>query len=204
MPPDQPQHAPNPRLPDATEPRLTVELVPKPCWWSNVRSIVDPPVWDQLRRKVYRQCGWRCEICGGRGPEHPVEAHEVWAYDDEQHVQRLVRLTGLCPPCHEVKHIGLAGVRGHGERAQRHLAAVNGWTEQQTDAYLLGVFDRWYERNRHIWRLELDGLGPYLDDHLELRRIRFHLAMEQRRRKQTNDHRIRQRINTRAAVGSEG
>jgi hypothetical protein len=67
--------------------RLAVELVPEPCWWSNVRTIVDPPVWDQLRRQVYRHAHYRCEICGDRGPEHPVEAHEVWSYDDLLHVQ---------------------------------------------------------------------------------------------------------------------
>jgi hypothetical protein len=44
------------------------------------------------------------------------------------------------------------------------------------------VFDRWYERNRHAWRLELNGLDRYLDDPLELRRIRFRLAMEPKRR----------------------
>lgn len=63
--------------------RLTVELVPRTSWYSNVRSNVLPGVWDRLRRPVFGRARSRCEICGGRGPAHPVECHEVWEYDDD-------------------------------------------------------------------------------------------------------------------------
>jgi hypothetical protein len=32
--------------------RLTVELVPSTCWYTNVRSNVSKAVWDRLRRRV--------------------------------------------------------------------------------------------------------------------------------------------------------
>ena len=108
--------------------RLTVELVPSTCWWSNVRSHVAPAVWERLRRATAAAAGNRCEICGGRGRRHPVECHEVWDYDDTTRVQRLVRLIALCPACHEVKHLGLAAKRGRHGAALAHLARVNGWT----------------------------------------------------------------------------
>jgi hypothetical protein len=92
--------------------RLTVELVPSTCWYTNVRSNVSKAVCDRLRRRVAAQTGNRCEICGGRGRRWPVECHEVWHYDDEVKVQRLERLAALCPACHEVKHAGLASKRG--------------------------------------------------------------------------------------------
>lgn len=83
-------------------PRLTVELIPSTSWFTNVRSHLPTGEWDLVRRAVYRRARYRCEVCGGRGggpdgPNHPVECHEVWAYDDEHHVQRLERLVALCP-----------------------------------------------------------------------------------------------------------
>jgi 5-methylcytosine-specific restriction endonuclease McrA len=142
--------ADRPARTDTTDPaRLEVELVPEPCWWSNVRSIVDAPVWDRLRRQTYRQAHYRCEICGGRGPQHPVEAHEVWTYDDLRHVQRLERLIALCPACHEVKHLGLAHVRGVEARALAHLARVNRWPPETVTLYTRRAFRVWELRSEH-------------------------------------------------------
>ena len=39
--------------------RLTVELVPSTCWWSNVRSHVAPAVWERLRRATATAAGNR-------------------------------------------------------------------------------------------------------------------------------------------------
>src|SRR3972149_12027864 len=99
---------------ESKPPRLTIELVPGTTWFSNLRSILPKEDWDALRRPAYRLAGYRCEICGGRGDRYPVAAHEVWKYDVRKHIQRLIRLIALCPACHEVKHIGLAGGRGRG------------------------------------------------------------------------------------------
>jgi hypothetical protein len=162
--------------------RLAVELVPEPCWWSNVRTIVDPPVWDQLRRQVYRHAHYRCEICGDRGPEHPVEAHELWSYDDLRHVQRLERLIALCPACHEVKHLGLAHIRGVEQRALAHLARVNGWPSETVTLHTHRAFRVWQLRSEHAWNLDLTGLGAYLSDHDELRGITERVRIERERR----------------------
>ena len=95
--------------------------------WSNVRKLATREQWDRMRRQVYQAAGWRCELCGDRGPDHPVECHEVWAYDDTTAAQRLMRLQALCPACHEVKHYGYTRVRGREWHALTHLARVNGW-----------------------------------------------------------------------------
>jgi len=92
-----------------------------------------------MRRQVYQAAGWRCELCGGRGPEHLVECHEKWAYDDTTGVQQLVRLLALCPACHEVKHLGLARVNGRERQALTHLARVNGWLWEQAVAHAQGA-----------------------------------------------------------------
>lgn len=144
---------------------LTVELVPRTCWFSNVRDHVSRETWDRLRQACYQQAGYRCEVCGGRGPKWPVECHEVWHYDDARHVQALQGLVALCPACHEVKHMGLSEMRGRAEAARSHLARVNGWSAEDVELYLEGVWEVWYQRSRFEWTLELswlEGQGVYV------------------------------------------
>ena len=93
---------------DVTAPKLTVELVPKTCWWSNLRSLADRATWDRIRRQAYRQAEYRCEVCGGTGLRNRLECHEVWQYDETTRTQVLARMIALCPACHEIKHLGLA------------------------------------------------------------------------------------------------
>jgi 5-methylcytosine-specific restriction endonuclease McrA len=141
--------------------RLTVELVPSTCWYTNVRSNVSRAVWDRLRRRVAADAGHRCEICGGRGRRWPVECHEVWAYDDATKVQRLERLVALCPTCHEAKHPGLASKRGRLDAVTGHLAAVNGWTPDDAALYLEVAFEQWAARSRHQWTLDISVLADH-------------------------------------------
>lgn len=140
---------------------LTIELVPQTCWFSNVRSEVSADDWDRLRKAIYEEAGDRCQVCGGRGPKWPVECHELWHYDDKRRLQTLRGLTALCPACHEVKHIGLANVRGRGQIAARHLAKVNGWTQQEADRYIAEQFSVWQERSRFQWKLDLSWLEQF-------------------------------------------
>jgi hypothetical protein len=142
-------------------PRLTIELVPRTCWFSNVRDRVSREDWDRIRKQVYEHAGRRCEVCGGRGSGHPVECHEVWEYEEATGVQRLVRMVALCPGCHEVKHIGLAGIKGRGEIAAAHLSEVNGWTPQVAAVYIDQAFDVWIERSDRTWSLDVSALAAY-------------------------------------------
>lgn len=143
-------------FPDA---RLAIELVPKTSWYSNVRSHVSETEWDRLRKPVYNRAGSRCEICGGRGPAHPVECHEIWQYDDEVSVQRLIGLIALCPACHSVKHLGRSHVKGRGDEAIDQLMKVNRWSAAQADAYIELVLDVWKLRSRVPWQLDLSWLA---------------------------------------------
>lgn len=138
--------------------KLTIELVPSTCWFTNLRSELKQSQWDKLRRKTYRNAHYRCEICGGKGDTHPVECHEIWHYDDEKHIQKLEGLIALCPACHEVKHIGLAGIKGRSKEAAAHLAFVNGWDIAQAKKYINQSFQKWEERSQHEWQLDITWL----------------------------------------------
>jgi hypothetical protein len=139
--------------------RLSVELVPKTCWFSNVRDHVTRSEWDKLRKASYEKAGNVCEICGGRGVKHPVECHEIWFYDDDKLTQTLKGLISLCPNCHEVKHIGFASLRGRGEIAKAHLVKINEWTNEKTEQYLNLVREIWIERSKHEWNLNFEWLA---------------------------------------------
>ncbi len=143
---------------NAERKRLTIELVPQSCWFSNVRSEISAEDWDRLRKDAASHAGNLCQICGGRGPKWPVECHEIWHYDDAQHIQTLVGLLALCPACHEVKHMGLANTRGRGQIAARHLAKVNGWTAAETERYIAEQFAVWEQRSAFSWTLDISWL----------------------------------------------
>ncbi|NMP22644.1 DUF5710 domain-containing protein [Sulfobacillus harzensis] len=131
---------------------LFVDLIPESCWFTNVRSAVDPRDWDRVRRYVYHRAGYRCEACGTRGSLH---AHERWDYDSGRRVQTLKRLVALCPDCHLSTHFGYANVTGRTDQALHHLMAVNHWSETEARHHIQQAFNVWQERNRWNWILDL-------------------------------------------------
>lgn len=151
--------------------RLTIELVPKSCWYTNVRSNVSQSEWDKIRKECYSRAVNRCEVCGGLGRKmgyrHNVECHEIWHYDDKKHIQRLDGLICLCPPCHKVKHYGFAQMSGNEQLVRRHIKEVNFWTDSKLDDYLEEVFRVWEERSKHEWTLDISYLDTYLNDDVD-------------------------------------
>lgn len=140
--------------------KLSVELVPRSCHFTNVRSEVSQKEWDKIRKYCYALANYKCEICGGKGSRHPVECHEVWSYLDD--TQKLVKMIALCPPCHEVKHLGLAQLRGNLERATKHFCKVNGCSKQEAMKYFADVFDEWAERSQSSWKLDISYLDQFM------------------------------------------
>lgn len=140
------------------KPKLTIELVPRTSWFKNLRSMVEKKKWDFLRRRTYRQADYKCEICGGKGPKHPVECHERWDYNDKKLIQKLIGLIALCPSCHQVKHIGFASIQGKYNQALNHLKKVNGWTTKQAQKYVNDAFRIWEDRSEHKWIVDISWL----------------------------------------------
>lgn len=141
--------------------KLTIELVPATAWYSNVRSNVTPSQWDVLRKECYKNAGYKCEICGGKGPKHPVECHEIWEYNDESFTQTLKGLIALCPKCHSVKHIGRSNAIGKGQEALLHLSKVNGIKEDEAIGYINESFKVWSKRSESNWTLDISFLDSY-------------------------------------------
>jgi 5-methylcytosine-specific restriction endonuclease McrA len=135
--------------------KLTIELVPSTCWYTNVRSNVGRKEWDRIRKEVYKKANNKCEICGGQGLNWPVEAHEIFEYDDKLMIQKLVRIIALCQSCHKVKHIGLSQLQGMFQESLQHLAKVNKWTKEEARQYIEEQFKLWQARSKFQWKLDL-------------------------------------------------
>ncbi len=104
--------------------KLTIELVPKTAWFSNVRDHVSPSEWLKLSRCIIEEAGYHCRICGSQGKKHRVECHETWYYDDTVKLQKPTGLIALCPACHRVKHIGRTSMVGSVHYSIYHLARL--------------------------------------------------------------------------------
>jgi hypothetical protein len=141
--------------------RLSLELVPRSCWFSNLRSALGQERWKIIAKAVSKNAKYQCELCGGKGPQWPVEAHETWEYDDARGVQRLSMIRALCPSCHEVKHFGLASVRGRKEHALQHLMKINQWGRIPAEEYVHHEFHVWKSRSEKSWTLDLSELSTF-------------------------------------------
>jgi hypothetical protein len=141
--------------------KLTIELVPNTCWFSNVRNHVSKDEWDRIRKAVFRNAQNRCQVCGGRGPQWPVECHEIFDFINETRTQKLLSLAAVCPSCHQVKHIGLAQIKGKEQEALEHICNVNGWTMSQARTYEESQIEIWRERCQYDWSVDLS----FLKDH---------------------------------------
>ncbi len=137
---------------------LFVELVPRTCWFTNVRTCVSERDWERLRRMITGRAGQRCEICGeveDRAQQLWLEAHERWQYDPDTGVQTLRRLICLCSACHLSTHFGYANVTGRAREAFDHLCAVSGMTAEQANYHIATAEQLWIDRSRRSWRLDL-------------------------------------------------
>ena len=145
--------------------KLTIELVPKTMWYSNVRSNISKEEWDRLRHKCYNQADNKCEICGdvgtNQGVRHTVECHEIWEYNDAERIQKLTGLIALCPNCHTVKHPGLAKIRGKLDIVMSQLQKVNNMTFEQAAEYLAQSFNIYRTRSQVEWTLDISFLDNY-------------------------------------------
>lgn len=159
-----PERQPRPdRFLPAPTRNLFIDLVPGKAWFSNLRSELLEPEWDAVRRKVYRAAGYHCRICGEQGPNHPVEAHERWHFDEARRIQTLVCVTALCPMCHEATHYGLARVLGRDHIADERLMRVNGWSKAQLQAHINEAMATGRRQADMEWRLDARWLLDFVE-----------------------------------------
>jgi len=140
---------------------LFVDMVPRSCWFTNVRTCVEQRDWERLRRMITGRAEHRCEICGrgeDRETQRRLEAHERWSYDETTGVQTLRRLVCLCSDCHLATHMGYANVTGRSDEAIAHLREVTGMTHTEAMAHIDAAGQLWTARSARTWALDLSML----------------------------------------------
>jgi len=108
--------------------RLKLRMEPRPIstWGITLASRLDRKEWDGIRQKVYKDAGYKCEICGSGDSQ--LHCHEKWSFDDRKRIQRLVGFECLCRKCHDVKHFGRSQEvygKEYVEKLKEHWCKVN-------------------------------------------------------------------------------
>lgn len=144
--------------------RLTIELVPRPCWYSNMRTTIPRAAWDKLRKQVYARYNYRCGVCQ---VEHvTLHCHEIWQYDDTLHIQKLNGFIALCEMCHHCKHMGKAGILASEGKLDlnkviEHFMRANQCSREEYDEHSHEAWSMWADRNKYTWMTDL-GAYTYL------------------------------------------
>lgn len=142
--------------PDLDPPYIRINLIPQTSWGRNLRTLMGKEAWRRfVREHVYASTGSVCRICGGRGPEWPVEADEAWRFDDASGIQTLHRIVPLCPACHEVRSAGLATANGRAEDASRHLSWIERIPLPAARRRLSEALETWRRRSQRRWTIDL-------------------------------------------------
>lgn len=134
--------------------KLHIELIPKTCWGINLRTKFKKSDWDKIRKSVYEKQNICCYTCGEKC--NSLDAHEMWEYDEENHIQRLSNIIGVCKSCHNAIHYGRAQKTGHEREAREQFIKVNNCEIYDFQDELLKVKDDYYRRSRiEDWELDL-------------------------------------------------
>ncbi len=145
--------------------KLTIELVPEPVWFKSLRDAMERRNWDTIRFKAYADYNHKCGICEC----HPsrLECHEIWEYDDINHIQSLKGFIALCVMCHNLKHLGLAQIKADEGRLNyddivNHFIAVNGCSYDDFLVYRDSVFTQWEKRSNYEWTQDFGIYNSFL------------------------------------------
>ncbi len=137
--------------------KLKAELVPRTSWYKNMRSELPSRVWDKIRKDVCAYQGHKCGICKAEGR---LNCHEIWEFDDLNHIQKLKGFIALCDLCHHVKHLGHASIlAGQGKldmkKVDEHFMRVNECDLKTFRIHALEAGAQYEERSKHEWRADL-------------------------------------------------
>ena len=138
--------------------RLKIELVPRSCWYSNLRKVLPKEEWDKIRKETYRKANYKCEICGAGNQR--INCHEIWDYNDKKCIQKLKGFQALCNDCHWIKHFGLAQIKAdEGELdiidLENHFQEVNKVSYEKFEKHVDEAFSIWAKRSNKEWITDL-------------------------------------------------
>jgi len=143
---------------------LEVHLVPEKSFGANLRTKMGSS-WSKLSRNIRDRHQRTCDICGWKEDAQRkkyTHLHEVWHYDDENHVQTLAEFECVCPTCHAVHHWGYSQLRGMNmKKLTEHACRINGCTREEWKTHVDESRKKWQERSTHEWTVDLGTYSKY-------------------------------------------
>lgn len=135
--------------------KLSIELVPKTAWNKNVRSEISKTAWNEIRTDVCASQENKCGICEA---DVSLSCHEIWNYDELNHIQELMDFVALCNLCHHVKHIGYASILAKQgkldmQEVEEHFMQINNCDFQAFKKHEVKALIQFKERSKHQWTL---------------------------------------------------
>ena len=137
--------------------RLKIELIPSSCWGKNLRKILGLKKWKKIRSIVFEENNNKCAVCGS---EFMLGCHEIWEYDDTNHIQTLKGFVPHCKRCRDVTHIGFASVcAAQGkldfDKVIEHFLKINRCDITSFERYRTLASTQWKERSEYEWIVDL-------------------------------------------------
>lgn len=145
---------------------LKTEMVPQPLHRLNLRLLAGRNVWDEIRKATYFKYNHKCTICSGTGR---MNAHEIWEYDDINHVQILKGFICLCDLCHHVKHLGHAERLGMGGKLNfyevvEHFMRLNNCGADVYSIHRATSVHQYNIRSKHEWTVDFGEYKDFISD----------------------------------------
>jgi len=144
--------------------KLCAELVPKTVWNKSLAKLLPRSVWNNIREDHIKKSGRKCEVCGESNST--MNLHEIWSYDDLNHIQKLDGFILLCTWCHHIKHIGLAGILANENKLNynelvNHFCKVNACSVNDFKLHIEDAFATWRKRSLYSWKQDFGEYGKY-------------------------------------------
>lgn len=148
--------------------KLEIDLVPKTCWYSNLRKELPKDKWDLIRKAVYKRAKNQCQVCGAENVR--LEAHEIWEYENGKQI--LSGFVCLCKMCHSVKHWGFSQILASKGKIsmkalEKHFMAVNNCDENTMKKHINDSFNEWFKRSKKEWIFDASKF-PKIDEMIKL------------------------------------
>lgn len=145
---------------------LEMEPIVGTNWGMSLARLLDKPVWDTLRREVYANARYVCQICGAT--DTVMNCHEVWKYKDKKKVQFLADMECICTKCHDIKHWGrTVAVVHQGQLSTKylqeltdHFCKINQCTPMDFELHKSLVGNQMEKRNKFRYKIDWGKFTP--------------------------------------------
>ena len=147
--------------------KLQIDLIPATSFGCNLRGMMKRSKWDIIRHAIYEKQNNCCAICGAvKGFDcERLNAHEVWEYNEDDEIQKLVDIIAVCDNCHNCIHYGRTEKIAFTEwkfwlidETIKHYMKINNCSEEQFKKDYAKAWDTWLKRSSHNWTLDISHL----------------------------------------------